>query len=170
MNLATNGPDPPASPSASRGLRRSLAWGLQIAVVRLRFPIVLLLAVGVVSQWNALASYWDWLVNSALRRGTVPAAGAVSSDTEYFCPMDPGVVSDWPTKCSICNMALVRRRKGEAVQLPDGVVARMQLSPYRVQLAGIRTSLLGYRPLAREIVVDGLVERGATVGIAVERN
>ena len=44
-------------------------------------------------------------------------------------------------------MALVRRQKGEAVLLPDGVVARMQLSPYRIQLAGIRTAPAGFRPL-----------------------
>ncbi len=54
--------------------------------------------------------------------------------------MDPGIVSDWPGKCGICNMALVRRKRGEAVALPDGVIARMQLSPYRIQLAGIQTS------------------------------
>ena len=69
-----------------------------------------------------------------------PRSSAVSADTEYFCPMDPGVVSDWPGRCGICNMALVRRKRGEAVALPDGVVARMQLSPYRIQLAGIQTA------------------------------
>ena len=37
-------------------------------------------------------------------------------------------------------MALVRRKRGEAALLPDGVVARMQLSPYRIQLAGIQTA------------------------------
>ena len=60
----------------------------------------------------------------------------MSADTEYWCPMCPGVVSDWPTKCPVCNMALVRREKGEMTPLPDGVVARVQLSPYRLQLAG----------------------------------
>jgi hypothetical protein len=36
-------------------------------------------------------------------------------------------------------MDLIPRKKADAVLLPEGVVARMQLSPYRVQLAGIRT-------------------------------
>ncbi|HEV3005673.1 MAG TPA: heavy metal-binding domain-containing protein, partial [Pirellulales bacterium] len=151
--------------AAQRRGTRALAWGLRIVAVRLRFLIVLLVAVGVVTQWNALANRWDWLVDAVRHRGTNPLAGAISSDTEYFCPMDPGVISDWPTKCSICNMALVRRRKGEAVQLPDGVVARMQLSPYRVQLAGIRTSPVGYLPLAREVVAQGtVVETAGTPG------
>ena len=44
-------------------------------------------------------------------------------------------------------MTLVRRQKGEMTPLPDGVVARVQLSPYRIQLAGIRTSTVEYRRL-----------------------
>src|SRR5262249_49931630 len=45
-----------------------------------------------------------------------------------------------------------------AVPLPDGVVARMQLSPYRIQLAGIRTTPVEYRPLAHELTLPGFVE------------
>ena len=87
--------------------------------------------------------------------GVRPHAQAVSPDTEYFCPMDPGVVSEWPGKCGICNMALVRRKTGDAAPLPSGVVARMQFSPYRVQLAGIRTAPVTYEPLAREVTLVG---------------
>jgi hypothetical protein len=43
--------------------------------------------------------------------------------------------------------------------LPDGVVARMQLSPYRVQLAGIRTAPAAFLPLEREIETSGVVAR-----------
>ena len=32
------------------------------------------------------------------------------------------MVSDWPGKCGICNMALVRRKRGEALALPDGII------------------------------------------------
>ncbi|MDZ4688657.1 MAG: heavy metal-binding domain-containing protein, partial [Planctomycetaceae bacterium] len=60
--------------------------------------------------------------------------------TEFFCPMDPGVISAWPAICPICNMDLITRKKTDAVLLPEGVLARMQLSPYRVQLAGVRTA------------------------------
>ena len=87
-----------------------------------------------------------------------PDGGAVSSDTEYWCPMCPGVVSDWPTKCPVCSMTLVRRQKGEMTPLPDGVVARVQLSPYRIQLAGVRTSAVEFRRLECEVVVPGLLE------------
>src|SRR5262249_46350772 len=72
--------------------------------------------------------------------------------------MCPGVASDWPGKCPVCHMTLVLRQKGEMTPLPDGVVARMQFPPYRVQLAGIHTSPVEFRPLAREIILAGLLE------------
>ena len=71
--------------------------------------------------------------------------------------MDPGVISDWPSKCGVCNMALVRRKRGEAVSLPDGVVARMQLSPNRIQLAGHSDGARVIPPLEREYECAGLV-------------
>jgi len=123
--------------------------------VRLRFIAVLAVAFLVVGQWDTLRNYWERFTRAA--RGASTGLQAVSSDTEYFCPMDPGVVSDWPGKCGVCNMALVRRKRGEAVPLPSGVVARMQFSPYRLQLAGVRTSPVSYRPLARAVTLLGTV-------------
>jgi hypothetical protein len=123
--------------------------------VRLRFVVVLAVAFLVVGRWDALRNRWDRLTRAA--RGVDVDRSAVSSDTEYFCPMDPGVLSDWPGKCGVCNMALVRRKKGEATPLPSGVVARMQFSPYRLQLAGVRTSPVSYQPLMREAVLAGTV-------------
>ena len=128
-----------------------------MAEVRLRIPIVLVIAAVVVGRWDVLRNYWDRLTRPTPIESI--AEHAVSTDTEYFCPMDPGVVSDWPGRCGVCNMALVRRKKGEATLLPDGVVARMQLSPYRVQLAGIRTSAVEFRPLDREWSTSGLLVR-----------
>ncbi|HKB35020.1 MAG TPA: heavy metal-binding domain-containing protein, partial [Gemmataceae bacterium] len=127
-------------------------WRLfvQALLVRLRFPLLILGAVLLVAAWPWLRNFWD--------RITRPSSGidtSISVDTEYWCPMCPGVVSDWPGKCPVCFMALVRRQKGEATPLPDGVVARMQFSPYRVQLAGIRTTPAEYRPLAWEAMFGG---------------
>jgi YHS domain-containing protein len=147
-------PAAPLRPAASSRWR-ALVLAARIVQVRLRFLLVLLVAFGVVGQWQLLRNYWDKLTRSST--GADPSH-AVSLDTEYFCPMCPGVLSDWPSKCPVCNMALVPRKKGEPIPLPNGVVARMQLSPYRVQLAGIRTSNIEYRPLMREIVTAGFVE------------
>jgi len=125
--------------------------------VRLRFVIVLAVAFFLVGKWDAVRDRAEHLYRLAARSGV--ASAIVSNDTEYFCPMDPGVLSDWPGKCGICNMALVRRKRGEAVPLPSGVVARMQFSPYRILLAGLRTTPIDYQPLARDIVLVGVVER-----------
>jgi multidrug efflux pump subunit AcrA (membrane-fusion protein) len=144
-------PAPPPLPRASRpGL-----LALRVVLVRLRLLAVPAVAFAIVLSWPMLRNYWDKLTRPG---GNLADSGAVSVDTEYFCPMCPGVVSDWPAKCPVCNMALVRRRRGEAVPLPDGVVARMQLSPYRIQLAGIQTSAVGYRPLVQEVTVTGFVD------------
>ncbi len=135
-------------------------WGalgmvVRAVQVRLRFIIVLALAFLVVGRWEAIRNTWERLTRGAL---VGSERSAVSTDTEYFCPMDPGVLSDWPGKCGICNMGLVRRKKGEAVMLPSGVVSRMQISPYRLQLAGIRTSPAEYQPLTRSIVFPGTLQ------------
>ena len=126
----------------------------EIVLLRLRFPVLVAGVVVVIAYWPWLRAHWDRLVRPASS-----ADPAVSRDTEYWCPMDPGVVSDWPDKCPICHMTLVRRTKGEAVPLPDGVVARMQLTPYRVQLAGLRTAPAEYLPLAWEATASGRLER-----------
>ncbi|HWB11059.1 MAG TPA: heavy metal-binding domain-containing protein [Pirellulales bacterium] len=129
-------------------------WLLQVAQVRLRFLFVLVAGFLIVGNWQVLRNYWDtWTTPGGYR----PVTGAVSQDIEYFCPMCPGVISVWPTKCSVCNMPLVRRKRGDAQQLPDGVLARMQLSPYRVHLAGIQTADVGYRPLTHQVVAMGFV-------------
>jgi hypothetical protein len=124
------------------------------AIVLARFRFVLLVGVVllVVAFWPTLQNWWDKLT------GPPPTPGGISGDTEYWCPMCPGVVSDWPGKCPVCSMTLVRRVKGDMTPLPDGVVARVQLSPYRVQLAGIRTSPVEYRRLEHEVIVGGLLE------------
>src|SRR5262249_48041723 len=44
------------------------------------------------------------------------------------------------------------------VTLPPGVVSRVQLSPYRVVLAGVRTTAVGFVPLTKELSTVGTVE------------
>src|SRR5262245_20328942 len=152
---STNGAQTVAPPS--RPVIEAVRSTLRLIQVRLRIPAILVISAVIAGQWDVICNYWDKLARRSTERGA--ASHPVSNDTEYFCPMDPGVVSDWPGKCGICNMALVRRKKGEAVALPDGVVARMQISPYRIQLAGIRTEPLAYRPLQRHWETAGIGRR-----------
>jgi hypothetical protein len=136
---------------------RRARGALALAQVRIRIPVVLVIAAVLVGRWDVVRNYWDRLTRAS--RPESIALHAVSADTEYFCPMDPGVLSDWPGRCGVCNMALVRRKRGEALALPDGVIARMQLSPYRIQLAGIQTTPAAFRPLAREFESSALIAR-----------
>jgi Cu(I)/Ag(I) efflux system membrane fusion protein len=142
----------PALSETSRSWRPSLVAGLRIAFARLRFFLLLGAVLLVVATWPTLRNLWDTLT------GPKGLESAVSPDIEHWCPMCPGVASDWPGKCPVCHMALVRRKKGEMTALPDGVMARMQFSPYRVQLAGIHTWPVAFRPLVREITLAGLLE------------
>jgi Cu(I)/Ag(I) efflux system membrane fusion protein len=137
-------------PTARPASRSASLLALRLTVVRLRFLLVLAAAVGVVAAWPLLSARWDRWAHPAL-----PAPAGVSGAIEYWCPMCPGVLSDLPGKCPVCNMTLVQRTRGEAVPLPDGVLVRMQLSPYRVQLAGIQTSPIAYLPLIREVHLVG---------------
>ncbi len=145
-----------------RGQWQSIRWIIKAAQVRLRFLAALAVAFVIVAGWDVIRGYYD--------RWTAPKArdalmGAVSADTEYFCPMDPGVLSGWPGKCPICVMALVRRAKGDMGPLPSGVIARVQLSPDRILLAGIRSEPIRYRPLMKEIRSIGTlaVAEGETI-------
>lgn len=129
-----------------------LRMAFRLAQARLRMVAVILVIFLVVGGWDWISAYWDRLTV----RGD-PVSRPVSLDTEYWCPMCPGIVSDWPGKCPVCNMDLVRRSRHDASPLPNGVLARMQLSPYRIQLAGVETSEIRYQQLVREIAEDGRV-------------
>jgi Cu(I)/Ag(I) efflux system membrane fusion protein len=126
-----------------------------VKLARLRF-IGILLAIGlVIIMWDTITAYYD--------RWTRPAdhEHAAGSDTEYYCPMHPTVIRDNPKeKCPICFMPLSRRKKGDGKleALPPGIVNRVQLTPYRVVLAGIRTWKVSYKPLIKEITTVGYVE------------
>jgi membrane fusion protein, copper/silver efflux system len=126
-----------------------------VKLARLRF-IGILLAIGlVIVYWDTLVAYYDQWTRPPSQEA------AAASDIEYFCPMHPTVVRDSPReKCPICFMPLSRRKKGGSrlEALPPGIVNRLQLSPYRVVLAGIQTWEVAYVPLAKEIATVGLVE------------
>jgi Cu(I)/Ag(I) efflux system membrane fusion protein len=152
--------DRPSVPSSAHGFWWKTWQVLKVVQARLRF-VAILVAVGVaLAWWDTLSNYYEkWA-----RQFSGPERAAASDD-EWFCPMHPFIVRDHPGEiCPICHMDLARRRKGDehAEPLPPGTVSRVQLSPYRIALAGVQTSEVQYRPLAQQIVTFGSVEFNET--------
>jgi len=151
----------PASDQGKQTAPQSSRWQrakfiLRAIEVRLRF-IALFVVIGLLmAYWTTIEAYWD--------RWTRPEARAAAADTEYYCPMHPSVVRPGlepggaVPSCPICGMPLSKRKKGEVAELPEGVLSRVQLSPERVQLAGVKTVAASYMPLRKEIRTVGYVE------------
>jgi Cu(I)/Ag(I) efflux system membrane fusion protein len=143
-------------PSQNHGFWRNSWQVLKTLQARLRFFVLLAIVGIVIGSWSTLNAYWEKWTRPVLGRDE-EAAG----DVEYFCPMHPYIVRDKPNeKCPICHMDLAKRKKGtdEAEPLPAGTVSRVQLTPYRVVLAGVQTWETNYLPLTKEIVTVGSVE------------
>lgn len=146
-------------PPELRGWRRAWWWFdfiILVKLARLRFVGILVVIGVVITQWDTLIAYYEkWARPSS-------AGSAAGGDFEWFCPMHPSIVRDnSKEKCPICFMPLSKRKKGEAGDadpLPAGIVNRVQLSPYRIVLAGVSTLPVQYQPLTREVVAAGLVE------------
>jgi Cu(I)/Ag(I) efflux system membrane fusion protein len=126
---------------------------VKIIFLRLRF-IFLFVVIGVVS--------WKWeLIMNTVDRYTRPrqASDMVQGEYEWFCPMHPSIIkNNDKEKCPICGMPLSKRKKGEQITLPPGVVGRVQLSEYRRKQAGVATEEIGYKTLTREIRTVGLID------------
>lgn len=126
-----------------------------VKLARLRFIGILVLIGVVITQWDLLVAYYEKWTRPAV------AESSSSGDTEYFCPMHPSVVRDnGKEKCPICFMPLSKRKTGVATAepLPAGTVNRVQLSPYRVVLAGVQTWQVEMLPLTKQIDAVGFVE------------
>jgi len=152
--------DTDAAPLGDQPLSRRQKFRLVGLVIlkRVRF-IAILAGVGMfIGYWDTLKNYWD--------KWTQPRSASVHAlepGQEFYCPMDPQVIrstyepnGDVP-KCPICGMPLSLRKKGEAAKLPAGITGRVQLSPERVQLAGIKTVAVEYRQVTKQTKTVGYV-------------
>jgi Cu(I)/Ag(I) efflux system membrane fusion protein len=147
----------PSAPAAPGRWQRA-KFVFRAVEVRLRF-VALFVVIGLVmAYWTEIENRWD--------RWTRPreSAEAVDPNVEYYCPMHPSVVRSGAEagrgalNCPICGMPLSKRAKGQPVKLPAGVLTRVQLSPERVQAAGVETVEAAYRPLVSEVRAAGYVE------------
>jgi Cu(I)/Ag(I) efflux system membrane fusion protein len=150
------------SEETKRGLLPRVLFFLKLVEIRLRFVAILVITALVVGYWDTIQNYYErW---QRTRRATEivsaehPAKGAV----EFFCPMHPFVVRDRPGNCPICGMNLVERRKGGAVELPEGVLSRVQVSPERIMQAGVKVEPVAYRLLMRNVRSYATIEPDET--------
>ncbi|MBN9519556.1 efflux RND transporter periplasmic adaptor subunit [bacterium] len=138
-----------------RRLWRVVRLLILVPIARLRFLFVLGAIGLVILKWDDLVARYEKLV--------WPADTAAAGDPghEFYCPMHPTVIRDTnKEKCPICFMPLSKRKKGEVTDeaLSAGTVSRVQLTPYRVVLAGVRTVPVGFHPLTRDLTTVGTVE------------
>ena len=131
---------------------------LEVVEVRLRFVAILVATALVIGYWDTISNYWDkWM------RPPSAAASQTTSGQEYYCPMHPQVVraglepNGEVPKCPICGMPMSLRKKGQVGCRCRRVAARVQLTPERIQLAGVETVEVTYRPLARRTITVGNV-------------
>ncbi|WP_165232498.1 efflux RND transporter periplasmic adaptor subunit [Aquisphaera insulae] len=124
---------------------------VKVVELRLRF-VALMAATGLVfAYWDTLRSYYEKYTRPP---GEVAVA---SAEHEFFCPMHPSVVQAEPGNCPICGMPLSRRKKGETPTLPEGALSRVQLAPFRVVQAGIRTVEPASEPFSESLTTVGTV-------------
>ena len=144
------------APPHLKGWQKAWWWFdfiILVKLARLRFVAVLVAIGAGITQWDALVAHYE--------KWTRPAgeAARVAGNSEWFCPMHPSVVREnSKEKCPVCFMPLSKRKKGAATDaaLPAGVVSRVQLSPYRIVLAGVQPWPVDYVPLTKQITAIGL--------------
>jgi multidrug efflux pump subunit AcrA (membrane-fusion protein) len=147
------------APPDLKGWRKAWWWFdfiILVNLARLRFIAILVVIGVIIMKWDALAAYYDRWTRSD------DSTEATGSDIEYYCPMHPSIVrGNNKEVCPICFMPLAKRKKGEGQQaeaLPPGIVNRVQLSPYRVVLAGVQTWPVQYVALTKDIKAVGFIE------------
>jgi len=144
------------------GFLRRVMFFLKLVEIRLRFVAILVITALVVGYWDTLQNYYErWQRERhavEIVSAEHPAAGAV----EFFCPMHPFVVRDRAGNCPICGMNLVERKKGAAVELPEGVLSRVQVSPERIMQAGVKVEPVAYRLLMRTVRSYATIEPDET--------
>jgi Cu(I)/Ag(I) efflux system membrane fusion protein len=144
-------PEPMQPNERPRSRWQKLRLIVKVVELRLRFIVLMAITGFVFARWDYIWNrYEKWMRPAAVHL-------AVVSGVEYYCPMHPSIVQDEPGSCPICGMTLAKRTRSEKPALPEGITARVQLEPFRVKQAGIKTVEVAYAPLAETLTTVGFV-------------
>ncbi|HRI87098.1 MAG TPA: efflux RND transporter periplasmic adaptor subunit [Candidatus Hydrogenedentes bacterium] len=147
--------------SRLRGSVKRILFVIRFLEIRLRFVVLLLITALAVGYWDHVQNYYERWQRS--RIASVDGGESVAqSEFEYYCGMHPFVVRDTMGKCPVCGMDLTQRKRGAPSTLPEGVFARVQVSPERVMQAGVQVEPVLYRMLSRSVRSFGTVEAAET--------
>jgi Cu(I)/Ag(I) efflux system membrane fusion protein len=154
----------PEKPSENHGTFKKFLFFLKFLEIRLRFVLILVITALVVGYWDNVQNYYErWQRNRAGNEtGLSEADKQAESEFEFFCPMHPFVIRGHKDKCPVCGMDLVQRKKGAPMELPEGTLARVQVSPDRVMQAGIQVEPVVYHLLTRTVRTYGVIEPDET--------
>jgi membrane fusion protein, copper/silver efflux system len=149
MESTTEEPDS----SAEAPLSGWQKFRMVVKVIELRLRFIALMAITgfVFGNWDTIRNYYEKWDRPAVER-------IAAEDVQYFCPMHPNVIRDQPGNCPICGMPLSKRKLGAREVLPDGVVSRVSLAPFRVAQAGVRTVEVEFSPLVETLETVGRVD------------
>lgn len=150
------------TPAKKTGVVRRILFVLRFLEIRLRFILILVVTALLVGYWDTIQNYYERWQRERASVGHVHDGEAAESEFEFFCGMHPFVVRDRQSKCPICGMDLTQRKKGAPVSMPEGVLARVQVSPHRIMQAGVQVEPALYRMLTREVRSFGVVEVAET--------
>ena len=90
-----------------------------------------------------------------------PADAGESKDTKilyWTCGMHPSVRMEKPGKCPICGMDLVPVYEKAAGKGEDGAVATVALGERARKLAQVKTDVVSFRALTKDIYTVGMIE------------
>ena len=149
-----------------RGVFGKILFVLKVIEIRMRFVAILVITALVVGHWDTIQNYyerWERQRTAAASKGPQPDQQTTAENTyEYYCGMHPFVIRDQPGKCPICGMDLIKRMKRATAALPEGTLARVQVSPERIMQAGINVEPVEYRLLTQSVRSYGVIEMDDT--------
>ncbi len=150
----------PEKTTENHGTFKKFLFFLKFLEIRLRFVMILVVTALVVGYWDNVQNYFErWHRH---RAGVETSDQQAESEFEFFCPMHPFVIRGHKDKCPVCGMDLVQRKKGALMELPEGTLARVQVSPDRIMQAGIQVEPVAYHLLTRTVRTYGVIEPDET--------